>query len=239
MIEFKLNTGLTQDQVKLKQDIYNEILSNAPSLRIKEDSPSYIPVSGDIEDFIDSIKELIDQDQTEKDRKIKLIDEYSYKNVLEDPDQPGVDLAGVVVYSMDERTPGTTAGGNTPGSRKRRETIPQFRGISYNEIENPGEAIIQKGQWFDNIICLKMIARTNHFANKMALWFEELMETNREFFASRGFVRYYYDMRGKDEYIKDGEEGYHVRPLYFYVKTEKIYNISEQIINRLVLSLSN
>lgn len=236
---FSLNDGLSQEQIDLKERIYKEMTDRSGILREIEKGAGYIPVSGNIENFVDSIKELIDLDQKEENRKIKLIDEYSYQNILEDPDQPGVDLAGVVVYSLASRTPGTTAGGNSPSSRERREVIPQFRAACYSEKDTPGEVIIQKGKWFDNMLCFKLVARTNHQANKMALWLEDLMELNREFFASRGFVRYYFDRRGEDEYIKDGEIGLHVRPLFFYVRTERVYNISEQIINRLVIGLSN
>ena len=238
-MNLKLNEGLSDEQIALKEEIYEQIFDNSPKLRKEHVGAGYIPINGDIEDFVDSVKELIDLDQKENDRKIKLIDEHSYKNILEDPDQPGTDLAGSVIYNMMERTPGTTAGGNTPTSRQRREVVPQIRGIAYDEKNSPGQAIVQKGKWFDNILCFKLAARTNHQANKMALWFEDLMECNREFFASRGFVRYYFDKRGEDEYIRDGEEGFHLRPLIFYVRTERVYNISEQIINRLVISLSN
>lgn len=238
-IEFGLNDSLTEDQIKIKEEVYLEMLEKAPSLKKYSAGAGSIPINNDIECFVDSVKDLIDQNQYSSDVKVSLIDEYSYKNIFEDPDNPGRDLAGVVLYALEERTPGTTAGGNTPTSRQRREVVPQIRGWSVDEKENPGQVVIHKGKWFDNIICLKVAARTNHMANKLALWLEDLMELNREFFASRGFVRYYFDRRGSDEYIKDGEVGIHMRTLCFYVRTERVYNVSEQIINRLVIGLSN
>lgn len=234
-----LNDGLSEEQISIKEEVYLEMLEKTPSLKKYEAGARSIPINNDIECFVDSVKELIDQNQFSTDVKVSLIDEYSYKNIFENPDKPGEDLAGVVVYSMEERTPGTTKGGNTPTSRQRREIVPQIRGWSVDEKDNPGQVVIHKAKWFDNMICFKMAARTNHMANKMALWFEDLMELNREFFASRGFVRYYFDRRGGDEYIKDGEAGIHMRPLIFYVRTERVYNVSEQIINRLVIGLSN
>ena len=239
MINFVLNNDLTEEQVKNKDIIYSELIDHTPDIQRRSSGPSYIPTNSSLEDFVDLIKELIDLNQEAKSKKVKLIDEHSYINVLEDPDNPGEDLAGAVLYSLVERTPGTTAGGNTPHSRQRREITPQFRGTSYDETEDTQGFTIHKGQWFDNYICLKIVARTNVEANSLALWLEELMETHRSFFANIGIVRYFFDRRGKDEYHKDDEVGYHCRPLYFHVRTERIYNITEQIINKLVVMLSN
>ena len=237
-IDLKLNVGLTDEQLELKNSLYKEFIEKNPDIVRTTTGPGFIPHSSSIEDYVDAVKLLIDNDQANNSRKIRLMDEYSYVNIFENPDQPGEDLAGVVTYSMVERTPGTTEGGNTPHSRKRREVIPQLRGTTIDEKESPGQVIIHKGQWFDNYVCFKMVARTNTQANKMALWFEELMETSREFFAYHGIVRYYFDRRGKDEYVKDGEVGQHSRPLFFHVRTERIYDITENLINRLVILLS-
>lgn len=237
MMETLINAELSKEQLQHKNTFYQEILNTTPVMSRDYSGPGMMRVDGDLDEFVDAVSDLINIDQQDLDRKIKLIDANVYKNILEDPDKPGEDLAGVVVFTLEERTPGTTAGGNEPSNRQRRETRPQFRGVTRNEAENPDGLVIHKGQFFDNYLSFNMVARTSAQANRMSLWFEDIMEVGRIFFARKGFVRYHFDKREKDSFLKSGEEGFHVRPLKFYLRTEKVYSISEKTINRLMISL--
>lgn len=84
----------------------------------------------------------------------------------------------------------------------------------------------------------EVVAKTSKQANKLVDWFEEFMEVNREIFAKKGIVKYHFDKRESDRFLTRGETGYYVRPMVYYVRTERTYAITESKINKLVVKLS-
>lgn len=235
-IQIMLNENLTAEQVSLK-DNYISALTEGTFLN-KFFGPKQIDKSPSLNDFIDSVKEIIDLDQKELKNKIIFIDEYTKSNLFEDPKQPNKDVRAVVSYSLYKRAPGTTKGGNTPFDKSRTEIKPQFRGVGINEVSNPGQLTFYTGQWFDNRICFHVYARSNKEANDVADWFEEVMERSRHFFAYKGFLKYHFEERESDAVVKEGDNAIHLRPMVYWVRTEKCYEITEQAINNIVLLLT-
>ncbi|MDD3412438.1 MAG: hypothetical protein PHY47_00395 [Lachnospiraceae bacterium] len=231
-----LNESLTPEQIGIKNE-YIKSLTEGAFLQ-REFAPSSINKNTSLNGFITLVKEAIDRDQKEKKNKIIFIDEYAKVNKFENPHKPGEDARAIVSYSLNRRAPGTTAGGNTPFDKSRREIKPQFRGVGIDEIKAPGQITFYSGQWFDNLICFHIYARSNKEANDIADWFEELMECNRQFFAWNGILKYHFEERESDAVVKDGDNAIHLRPMVYWVRTEKCYEITEQAINNIVLLLT-
>lgn len=238
---FSNNEGLSQDQIDIKQQIVAEISSDYQKY-FKRGGPriSCQPAHSDIDQFVDAVKEAIDIDQSQAEAKVILKDDNAASGgyIFEDPHEPGVDVSGVVLYSMDKRGPGTTEGGNKPFDRSRRELKPRVRDVIKDDPRYPGQAVVRYSQWFDNYISFKVCAKTAHRANRLALWFEDLMEVNRYFFAGKGINRYYFDRREKDSFQQIGNEGYYGREIIYYVRTERSYEVTEQKLNNIVVSLT-
>lgn len=238
-MSFSFNEGLSDNQIDLKDKITREILRDYGSVC---DDPrgaiSKTPRHGDIEEFIDAIAELIAMDQETAEQRVMLKDQHAEGNIMEDPDDPAKELSGVVLYAMKRRAPGTMAGGNVWFNRERREVKPRIREIITNDPNNPSQAKIVYSQWFDNEVLFEIVARTNKRANELALWLEDLLERNRTFFMCRGFQRYLYNMREEDGQKQYGNDNYHVRPLCYFVRTERTNEVSEQTLNRLVITLT-
>ena len=82
------------------------------------------------------------------------------------------------------------------------------------------------------------MARTNKRANELALWFENLMETNRPYFAFKGITKYFMNIRKADESKQYGNDQVESRPYFYFVRTEKTYEVKEQALNNLVIRLN-
>lgn len=236
-MSFTFNAELDEEQIRIKTELVRHIQSEAQKDIRK--SMSTMPVHCDIEQFIDSVAALIDFDQRKADNKVVLKDTHAGGKIMEHPKYPNQDLGGVVLYSMVERAPGTMEGGNEPFSRQRREIKPRIRDIISNDPKTPGQATVVKSQWFDNLIQFEIVARSATQANKLALWFEDLMECNRYYFAALGITKYFFDMRGKDAFEQNGNEGYYKRPLIYYVRTERTFEIREQALNNIIVCLTS
>lgn len=234
------NDGLSNREIQLKEALTREILRDYAKLSrgLKGESTSKIPAHSSIEGFVDSVKDLIDLDQQTSGQRVILKDDYARGNILQDPTDANKELSGVVLYSMKRRAPGTMEGGNTWFDKSRREVKPRLREIITNDPCNPGQAKLIYSQWFDNEIKFDICARTNKRANELALWFEELMETNRPFFAFRGITKYFFNERSEDEFKQYGNDYYEYRPYCYFVRTEKTYEVTEQALNRLVIKLN-
>jgi len=237
-MSFNYNEHLNTQQVSLKEQIVLEVLRDYSKPIEKRRSMSSIPVHASLDSFIDNTKALIDLDQETSDQRILLLDEYSEQNILQDPEDSTKELSGAVLYSLARRAPGTTAGGNIWFSRERREVKPRIREIIANDPNNLGQTKIIYSQWFDNEVQFSICARTNKRANDLAPWFEDLMEVNRTYFALKGTTRYLLDKRDADVFSQMGNEGYHYRPFCYLVRTEKTYTVTEQAINKIIISLT-
>jgi len=237
-MSFNYHENLTSEQIALKEVLVSEIIkdySKAPKGTL---SISKIPVHSNLEQFIDSVKELIDLDQANIDQRVTLLDDHSKSNIFQDVDDPERELSGVVLYSLERRAPGTMAGGNSWFSKERREVKSRIREIQTNDPSFPGQAKVFLSQWFDNQIKFKICARTNKRANELCNWFENLIETNRYYFAVKGITKFFMDERARDTLEQIGNEQVECRPFYFFVRTEKTYELTEQALNKLVVSLT-
>jgi len=235
---FNYNNGLNAEQKALKEELTREILRDYSKSQTRSEAISKLPAHNTIEGFVDSIKELIDVSQDTTGRRVILKDDYAKGNVLEDPSNPSKELSGVVLYSMKRRAPGTMEGGNTWFDRGRREVKPRLREVISNDPCNPGQTKLVYSQWFDNEVRFDINARTNKRANELALWFENLMETNRPYFAFKGITKYFMNLREADEFRQYGNDTIECRPYYYFVRTENTYEVTEEALNRLIIRLN-
>lgn len=235
-LDLQLNEGLTEEQKALKYK-YIETITGVPYV-LKNAGPRTIDAHSNIEEFIDQIKTVLKLEQEDIKNKVILLDDFSKNNVFEDPEKPGTDVRAVITYKLRRRAPGTTKGGNQPFDKSRTERVPQYRGAKYDDVNNPREITMYMGQWFDNELCFDIHARSNKEANDIALWFENIMEGNRQFFAYNGILKYYFVERETDSVVKEGDNVVHVRPMVYWVRTEKCYEITEQAINKIVILLT-
>jgi hypothetical protein len=134
---------------------------------------------------------------------------------------------------LGKRDPGVM-GGTAPMGQPR-ERKPHVREV-YDDPLYPKYKIYEFGWMRDNIIEFTMWSKTNKEANKMALWFEDFMHYNMWYFRSRGVNQLYFDGRGEDFMILD--KRLVGRPLMYFVRTEKITQVREKVLEKLVVNLT-
>jgi hypothetical protein len=233
-IDFQLDSALTEEQLVAKTQ-YIEDLMKAASPKTTYGAGS-IPVHSTLDEFVDRVKDVLELEQVDKKNKVILLDDHSQNNIFENP-KTGEDLLGVVTYRLMKRTHGTTAATNQPNDPSRRDVRPRLRAATYDDVENPGQVIFHMGQWYDNIVCFDIQARTNTEANKLAMWFENIMDKNKQFFAFSGVMKYYFLERESDAAARQGDGVVHIRPMVYWVRTEKCYEITEQAINNIIVKI--
>jgi len=145
-----------------------------------------------------------------------------------------------IVYSLVERKPGLfeqKSTGSVGDDSGRRQRMKMFReGI--RDPDNPGMAIYTYGQWFDNIVEFKIFARTNDVADSRALWFEDMMDLWHWYFRASGISQFKYLGRLSDEFLSPDNRKVVCRPLRYYVRTEKVTVVRENMLRSLVVQSS-
>lgn len=146
----------------------------------------------------------------------------------------------VITYSVLGRMPGTfegkmvSAAMNEGNIRQRRRSLRE----SVIDPDHPGSAIYTYGQWFDNKVEFDIIAQNNKTANQRALWFEDFMDSWMWFFEASGVAGIRYEGRGADSVITPENKKIAIRPLIYYVRTEKVTVVREHTLRSLIVASS-
>ena len=147
----------------------------------------------------------------------------------------------VITFCLVDRKPGTfeqkgfsaaLADGNI---RQRRKV---FRDAQ-EDPDYPGNKLYSYGQWYDNIVEFKVYARTNKVANRRALWLEEALDIWEWFFAASGVSKFSYLGRDRDLVLSPGNRKVSCRTLRYYVRTERLTTVREQILRSLTIKGQN
>jgi hypothetical protein len=217
---------------------YLESLIKAEDLEDIYNGISYIPAHSTLDDFLDSLKELMEIEQQDKKNKVILIDDFSKNNIFEDPRNPSTPVLGVVTCSVKTSKPGSWNQTNAPTSNSGvREIRPSFRGVEKSLVNDKAVWHYYFGQKFDNDICFKIHARSNKEANEITSWFQNLLAVHKKFFAQKGVIRYYFRERESDDVVKESDGVIHIRPLCYYLTTEEVYTTSEYVLEKIKLKL--
>lgn len=199
---------------------------------------SYQKNNATLDNFLTFTQQLMEIDQENKQNKIILIDDFSKNNIFEDPKKPGKQALGVITCSVKNSKPGSFHQTNHPESSQGvREIRPSFRGMEKVNIEDKSTYNYYFGQKFDNIICFQIHARSNKEANEITSWFQNLLTMHKKFFAQKGIIRYYFLEREQDSVVKESDGVIHTRALCYYLATEEVYTVTENVLEKIKLEL--
>ena len=83
--------------------------------------------------------------------------------------------------------------------------------------------IKMKAQYFDNLVQYNIWSKTNYEAERLTEWFEgEYMDNYIGMFREAGIVQMHFDRRVRDDVVSQMKNGYHVRSVLYYIRTERI-----------------
>ena len=213
-------TVLTQE-LEFVRIMLGEI-QRAPSNRLRSPFPAV-----DIDGFYSLVSEAMRSYQLAEgraeERLIVFSEEYPPQNYENE----------MVTVRLIDRGPAVMSKSAPQGSP--RELKPTVREV-YDDPVLPRYQIWELGWMRDNIIEFCIWSQTNKEANKIALWFEDFMNNNMWFFRSRGVNQLYFNGRDNDFVILD--KRLVGRPLTYFVRTEKITQLREKVLEEMVVNLT-
>lgn len=117
---------------------------------------------------------------------------------------------------------------------RHREFIACYEDAGKTRIVGPDDTILKsftnkfaymkmRGQAFDNLVQYNIWSKTNYEAERLTEWFQnEYMDNYIGMFREAGIVNMYFDRRVRDDVITQMKNGYHVRSVLYYIRTERI-----------------
>ena len=174
---------------------------------------------------------------------------------LDDPryhTAPGV-VSKAITWGTVRKEPGTMSGKPFRGTQEIKPRIREFVAIfgdyakqwivgsNVSTLEGYGELtgfIKTSAQAFDNLVQYNIWARSNYEVEELTQWFEDYMETYRGMFREAGIVQMVFDRRVRDDTLVQMKNGYHVRSVLYYVRTERVRVESISPIKRIDLKIN-
>lgn len=174
---------------------------------------------------------------------------------LDDPryhTAPGV-VSKAITWGTIRKEPGTMSGKPFRGTQEIKPRIREFVAIfgdyakqwivgsNVSTLEGYGELtgfVKTSAQAFDNLVQYNIWARSNYEVEELTQWFEDYMETYRGMFREAGIVQMVFDRRVRDDTLVQMKNGYHVRSVLYYVRTERVRVESISPIKRIDLKIN-
>lgn len=180
------------------------------------------------------VAELIEQAIRDYETRLHTTEEAKVNLVYERPEKEFDNET--IAISFATRTPGSIGQGG-PMESKTKNLRPILREIK-DDPDNPGYKRMVLGYYYDNIVRLTCWARTNKVANTRAIWLENLMEEYTWWFNYSGVNRIFYDGWKTPVMLDINNQRYFGRPIDFYVRTEKLLNVSQKTLEEICVRLA-
>lgn len=95
-----------------------------------------------------------------------------------------------------------------------------------------------KGQFFDNLVQYNIWSKSNFEVEMLTEWFIDFMRQYTGMLREAGVVNLWFDRRIRDDIKQQMKNGYHVRSVLYYIRTERIYINSVEPIKRINLRIN-
>lgn len=188
---------------------------------------------GKTKDIVE-VAELIEKAIRDYETRLHTTEEGKVNLVYERPEK---DFDGeTIAISFAVRAPGAIGQGG-PMESKTKNLRPVLREIR-DDPDNPGYKRMVLGYYYDNVIRLTCWARTNKVANTRAIWLENLMEEYTWWFVYSGVNRIFYDGWKTPVVLDINNQRYFGRPIDFFVRTEKLINVSQKTLEEIYIRLA-
>lgn len=152
---------------------------------------------------------------------------------------PGGVIRNAITWGVVRSEPGTVSQdepfrGTRELKARTREFIAHYSDAGRSRIVGQDNTIIKaftnnfahmkmKAQYFDNLVQYNIWSKSNYEAERITEWFmEEYMDNYIGMFREAGIVNMYFDRRVRDDIISQMKNGYHVRSVLYYIRTERV-----------------
>lgn len=140
-----------------------------------------------------------------------------------------------ISFNLVRREPGAYSQG-APFEGKIRNLRPILRESSLDP-DYPDYRALILGYYYDNLVRFTCWAQTNKAANSRAEWFEDLMEEYSWYYKISGVQRVIFYGRNEDLVVDVSGNRWYGRPINYFVRTEKLRQISEKKIEEIFVNL--
>lgn len=153
-------------------------------------------------------------------------------------DGPKQVIPNVITWGVVRKEPGTVSGPIFRGTQEIRARHREYIGIFNDEnkkyIVTEGDTSIVgnnglyawievEGQVFDNLIQYNIWSKSNYEVERLTEWFEsDYMDNYIGMFREAGVNNIIFNRRVRDDTMVQMKNGYHVRSVLYYVRTERI-----------------
>lgn len=158
-----------------------------------------------------------------------------------------------ITWGVVRKEPGTMSGTPFRGTQeikpRFREYVALFSDTSKRWISDSVSSPIEgyggllgyvkmSAQAFDNLVQYNIWSRSNYEAEELTEWFEQYMDDYRGMFREAGIVETTFNRRVRDDTVVQMSNGYHVRSVLYYVRTERVRVEKLNSISRIDLKIS-
>lgn len=161
------------------------------------------------------------------------------KTVPDNYQSSPISTRNIITWGVVRSEPGTVSQ-DTPfrGVRelkpRTREFITLYNEYGRKRLVNLDETLIKsvkdkygylrmKAQCFDNLVQYNIWGKSNYEVERLTEWFmDEYMDNYIGMFREAGIVQMYFDRRVRDDTILQMKNGYHVRSVLYYIRTERV-----------------
>lgn len=163
----------------------------------------------------------------------------------------------VLTWTTVRKEPGTMSGTPFRGTQEIKPRHREYIAIisdtdkKYFDYNTPGtisnvvesfgglvKLVNIKAQAFDNMVQYNLWCRSNYEVEEFTEWFESFMDDYRGMIREAGIVESYFMRRVRDDTLMAMNNGYHVRSVLYYFRTERIGFETFGPINRINLNVS-
>lgn len=146
-------------------------------------------------------------------------------------------VPNAITWGAVRKEPGTVSGTPFRGTQevepRPREYIAVFSDSNKRWIIGDSESTLEKyggllayvkieGQAFDNLVQYNIWSKSNYEVEKLVEWFEDYMYVYKGMFREAGIVNLWYNRRVRDDTLIQMDNGYHLRSVLYYIRTEKV-----------------
>lgn len=147
-------------------------------------------------------------------------------------------IPNVITWGIVRKEPGTVSGPMFRGTQevtpRKREFIGVFGQDTKKYILTSGETSMSsydglytwidvEGQVFDNLVQYNIWSKSNYEVERLTEWFEaDYMENYKGMFREAGILNILFNRRVRDDTLGQMKNGYHLRSVLYYIRTERI-----------------
>lgn len=144
----------------------------------------------------------------------------------------------VITWGTVRKEPGTVSGPPFRGTQEIKPRHREFVGIFKDEtrkyLVTPKETTLDaydslytlidvEAQLFDNLVQYNIWSKSNYEVERLREWFEsDYMDNYIGMFREAGIVNMYFNRQVRDDTLVQMKNGYHLRSVLYYVRTERV-----------------